>query len=166
LSALLSDFLNFARPAPVQLESIDVAALLDKLIALLSASGQFNDVSVEKAYRGPAWMKVDPQKMHQVLWNLLINAGEAVQPSGRVRVEIVEGKGEIIIEDSGPGIAEEDRDKLFEPFFTTKGKGTGLGLANVYANVEAHGGHIFVEPGNLGGARFTISLSRARSSAT
>ena len=166
LSSLLSDFLNFARPAPLQLESIDMAALLDELIALLSASGQFNDVAVEKAYRGPARMKVDPQKMYQVLWNLLINAGEAVQPSGRIRVEIVEEKSEIIIEDSGPGIAEEDRDKLFEPFFTTKGKGTGLGLANVYANVEAHGGHIFVEPGNLGGARFKICLSSAHSSET
>ncbi|MBW2475589.1 MAG: PAS domain S-box protein [Deltaproteobacteria bacterium] len=164
LSSLLSDFLNFARPAPLQLESIDMAVLLDELIALLGASGQFNDVTVEKAYRGPARMKVDQQKMYQVLWNLLINAGEAVQPSGRIRVEIVQGKSEIIIEDSGPGIAEEDRDKLFEPFFTTKGKGTGLGLANVYANVEAHGGHIFVEPGNLGGARFKICLSSARSS--
>jgi two-component system sensor histidine kinase PilS (NtrC family) len=166
LSALLSDFLNFARPAPLQLESVDLAALLDELVALLSASGQFNDVTVEKAYRGPARMQVDPQKMYQVLWNLLINAGEAVQPSGRIRVEIVEEKSEIIIEDSGPGIAEEDRDKLFEPFFTTKGKGTGLGLANVYANIEAHGGQIFVEPGNLGGARFTICLSSARSSGT
>lgn len=158
LSALLSDFLNFARPAPLQLESVDLAALLDEMIALLSASGQFNNVTVDKAYRGLVTMTVDPQKMHQVLWNLLINAGEAVQPAGEVRVEIAEGKGEIIIEDSGPGIAEEDRDKLFEPFFTTKGKGTGLGLANVYANIEAHGGHIFVEQGKLGGARFTISL--------
>ena len=117
-----------------------------------------DDVTVDKVYRGPAPMNVDPQKMYQVLWNLLINAGEAAQPSGRIRVEIVARKGQIIIEDSGPGIAEEDRDKLFEPFFTTKGKGTGLGLANVYANVEAHGGHIFVEPSNLGGARFTIGL--------
>jgi two-component system sensor histidine kinase PilS (NtrC family) len=159
LSALLSDFLNFARPAPLQLEPVNLAALLDELIALLSASGQFNDVTVDKAYSGPAPMHVDPQKMYQVLWNLLINAGEAVQSSGEIRVEIVQDKGEIIIEDSGPGIAEEDRDKLFEPFFTTKGKGTGLGLANVYANVEAHGGHIFVEPSSLGGARFTICLS-------
>ena len=158
LSALLSDFLNFARPAPLQLESVDLAALLDEMIALLSASGQFNNVTVDKAYHGPVTMTADPQKMYQVLWNLLINAGEAVQPAGEIRVEIAEEKGEIIIEDSGPGIAEEDRDKLFEPFFTTKGKGTGLGLANVYANIEAHGGHIFVEQGKLGGARFTISL--------
>ena len=158
LSALLSDFLNFARPAPLQLEAVDLAALLDEMIALLSASSQFNNVKVDQAYRGPLTMTVDRQKMHQVLWNLLINAGEAVQPSGEVRVEIVEEKGEIIIEDSGPGIAEEDRDKLFEPFFTTKGKGTGLGLANVYANIEAHGGHIFVDQGKLGGARFTIAL--------
>ena len=160
LSALLSDFLNFARPAPLQLESVDLVAMLDEMIALLSASGQFNNVTVDKAYHGPVKMTADPQKMYQVLWNLLINAGEAVQPAGEIRVEIVEEKGEIIIEDSGPGIAEEDRDKLFEPFFTTKGKGTGLGLANVYANIEAHGGHIFAEQSKLGGARFTISLLR------
>ena len=160
LSALLSDFLNFARPAPLQLESVDLVAMLDEMIALLSASGQFNNVTVDKAYHGPVTMTADPQKMYQVLWNLLINAGEAVQPAGEIRVEIVEEKGEIIIEDSGPGIAEEDRDKLFEPFFTTKGKGTGLGLANVYANIEAHGGHIFAEQSKLGGARFTISLLR------
>ena len=161
LSALLSDFLNFARPAPLQLESVDLVAMLDEMIALLSASGQFNNVTVDKAYHGPVTMTADPQKMYQVLWNLLINAGEAVQPAGEIRVEIIEEKGEIIIEDSGPGIAEEDRDKLFEPFFTTKGKGTGLGLANVYANIEAHGGHIFAEQSKLGGARFTISLLRA-----
>ena len=161
LSALLSDFLNFARPAPLQLESVDLVAMLDEMIALLSASGQFNNVTVDKAYHGPVTMTADPQKMYQVLWNLLINAGEAVQPAGEIRVEIIEDKGEIIIEDSGPGIAEEDRDKLFEPFFTTKGKGTGLGLANVYANIEAHGGHIFAEQSKLGGARFTISLLRA-----
>ena len=63
-----------------------------------------------------------------------------------------------MIEDTGAGIAEEDRDKLFEPFYTTKDKGTGLGLANAYANIEAHKGGIYVEPGSLGGARFTIEL--------
>ncbi len=158
LSLLLSDFLTFARPARLQIELIDIALLLDELIALLSVSGQFPEVMIEKAYRGPILMNVDPQKMHQVLWDLLINAGEAASPEGKVRIEINEGQGEIVIEDTGAGIAKEDQDKLFEPFYTTKDKGTGLGLANVYANIEAHKGRIYVEPGSLGGARFIIEL--------
>lgn len=158
LSLLLSDFLNFAKPAPLQAEWVDMANLFDELIALLSASGQFPGVVIEKAYRGPIRMKVDPQKMRQILWDLLINAGEAARPAGRMRVEVDGGQGEIVIEDSGCGIADRDRDRLFEPFYTTKDKGTGLGLANVYANVEAHKGRIYVAPGSLGGARFIIEL--------
>lgn len=158
LSLLLSDFLNFARPSPLQIELIDVASMLDELIALLNASGQVQDVVIEKAYHGPVQMNVDPQKIYQILWDILINALEAVSPKGIIRVEISGAEGEIIIEDSGPGIAEGDRYKLFEPFYTTKDSGTGLGLANAYANTEAHNGRIYVEPSNLGGARFIIEL--------
>jgi two-component system sensor histidine kinase PilS (NtrC family) len=92
------------------------------------------------------------------LWDLLINAGEAARPEGKIRVQVDKARREIIIEDTGSGIAEEDRSKLFEPFFTTKDRGTGLGLANVYANIEAHRGRIYVESGSLGGARFVIEL--------
>ena len=158
LSVLLSDFLNFARPSALQLELIDIASLVDELIALVNASGQFQDVVIEKNYSGPISMNIDPQKMYQVLWDLLINAGEAARPEGKVRIDINAAQGEIVIEDTGAGIADEDRDRLFEPFYTTKDKGTGLGLANVYANVEAHQGRIYVESGSLGGARFIIEL--------
>jgi two-component system sensor histidine kinase PilS (NtrC family) len=158
LSLLLSDFLNFARPSALQLELIDIASLVDELIALVNASGQFQDVIIEKNYSGPISMNIDPQKMYQVLWDLLINAGEAARPEGKVRIDINAAQGEIVIEDTGAGIADEDRDRLFEPFYTTKDKGTGLGLANVYANVEAHQGRIYFEPGSLGGARFIIEL--------
>ncbi len=158
LSLLLSDFLNFARPSVLQLEKIDMSALVDELIVLVNASGQFQGVTIEKKCQGPAQMIVDPQKMNQVLWDLMINAGDAAKPDGRIRIEINGAQGEIVIEDSGAGITDEDQDKLFEPFYTTKDKGTGLGLANVYANIEAHQGRIYVEPGDLGGARFIIEL--------
>src|SRR5210317_43684 len=158
LSVLLSDFLNFARPSALQLELIDIASLVDELIALVNASGQFQDVVIEKSYSGSILMNIDPQKMYQVLWDLIINAGEAARPEGKIRIDINAAQGEIVIEDTGAGIADEDRDRLFEPFYTTKDKGTGLGLANVYANVEAHKGRIYVEPGSLGGARFIIEL--------
>ena len=158
LNLLLSDFLNFARPSVLQLEKIDMSALVDELIVLVNASGQFQGVTIEKKCQGPAQMIVDPQKMNQVLWDLMINAGDAAKPDGRIRIEINGAQGEIVIEDSGAGITDEDQEKLFEPFYTTKDKGTGLGLANVYANIEAHQGRIYVEPGSLGGARFIIEL--------
>jgi two-component system sensor histidine kinase PilS (NtrC family) len=64
----------------------------------------------------------------------------------------------VYIEDSGTGVDEALRDRIFEPFFTTKERGTGLGLANAYANIEAHHGRLYVEAGVMGGARFIISL--------
>ena len=81
LSALLSDFLNFARPAPLQLESVDLAALLDEMIALKSASGQINNETLDKAYRRPVTMTVDPQKKHQDLTNLLIFEQQLYRPA-------------------------------------------------------------------------------------
>lgn len=158
LSHLLSDFLNFARPAPVQMEPVNFATLIDELIALSRGSGKFHDQEIITAYPRPVYMTVDLQKMHQILWDLLLNASDAAGPGGTIRISVEGALGEIVVEDSGPGVAAEDRARLFEPFFTTKDRGTGLGLANVYANVEAHGGTIRIETGSLGGARFTIEL--------
>jgi len=103
-------------------------------------------------------MLVDRQKLRQALWDLLLNAVEAVPASGTIRVSVNPVSGEIMVEDSGAGIAPEARDRLFEPFFTTKDRGTGLGLANVYTNIQAHRGRIYVEPSSLGGACFIIAL--------
>ena len=103
-------------------------------------------------------MLVDRQKLRQAMWDLLINAVEAVSTNGLIRITINAESGEIIIEDSGSGIEPDTRDRIFEPFFTTKDRGTGLGLANVYTNIEAHRGRIYVEPSSLGGARFIVEL--------
>jgi two-component system sensor histidine kinase PilS (NtrC family) len=160
LNLLLGDFLNFARPAPLQPECVDVAALCDELLALLLAGGQAEAVRFDKHCAAATVMQVDRQKLRQAMWDLLLNAVEAVSASGVVRITIDAVSGEIIIEDSGAGIEPESRDRIFEPFFTTKDRGTGLGLANVYANIEAHRGRIYVEPSSLGGARFIIELPK------
>lgn len=158
LNLLLSDFLNFARPAPLQPECVDVAALCDELLVLLQAGGQAEAVRFDRHYSRPTSMLVDRQKLRQAMWDLLINAVEAVSTNGLIRITINAESGEIIIEDSGSGIEPDTRDRIFEPFFTTKDRGTGLGLANVYANIEAHRGRIYVEPSSLGGARFIVEL--------
>jgi signal transduction histidine kinase len=102
------------------------------------------------------------QRIVQVLLNLLLNAADAA-PRGHVTIRAAragEGKVRVEVEDDGPGIAPDVRDKLFEPFVTTKavGQGTGLGLAVCRGLVEAAGGTIAFEPAGERGARFVIEL--------
>ena len=161
LNLLLSDFLNFARPAPLQLATVDLAIILNELIELLRAGGQLGGVMLIQHYPEQVLVEIDRQKMRQALWDLLLNAVEAAKPSGTVRISVNLLDGEIVIEDSGPGLDDKVRERIFEPFFTTKEKGTGLGLANVYANITAHGGRVAAEASCLGGARFVIDLPEA-----
>ena len=107
LNLLLSDFLNFARPSPLQAESVDVAALFDELIDLLRAGGQAEGVCFERLYAAPVTMLVDRQKLRQALWDLLLNAVDATAATGTVRISVDAVSGEIMIEDSGAGIAPE-----------------------------------------------------------
>jgi two-component system sensor histidine kinase PilS (NtrC family) len=158
LNLLLSDFLSFARPSPVQPEPFDLAALLDELVELMRCDSQVQHVRIEKNYAGPLPVCADRQKLRQALWDLLLNAVQAVPADGVVRIGCPPETCEVYIEDSGPGIDEAMSERIFEPFFTTKERGTGLGLANAYANIEAHQGRLYVEAGALGGARFIIQL--------
>ncbi len=108
-----------------------------------------------------------PAKINQVVMNLLANGIDASPPGGVVRVRTRRASDdpadavEIVVEDAGPGIDPEARERIFDPFFTTKpiGEGTGLGLSISYGIVRDHGGTIVVDavPGS-GGARFTIRL--------
>jgi signal transduction histidine kinase len=105
----------------------------------------------------------DPGRLEQVFLNLLHNAGRAAGEQGTVWVrarrtaEAGAGRVEIVVEDDGPGIPEEVREKIFDPFFTTT-NGTGLGLSISYGIVRAHGGTIEVGDRPGGGARFTLRL--------
>ena len=158
LNLLLSDFLGFARPTPIKLDCVNLAVLLDELIELLVSSGQFLGLKIEKDYPSIVTMRLDRQKIRQTLWDLMLNAADAATSQGRIRINLDAEQGVIAIEDSGSGVAEDVRANIFEPFFTTKDHGTGLGLANVYANIDAHRGRVYVTTGQLGGARFVIEL--------
>lgn len=112
----------------------------------------------------------DAGQISQVFLNLVLNANQAMVGTGSLRIQarnLFVDDGEVpnleagpyvrvTVADSGPGIPAAIRDRIFEPYFTTKSAGSGLGLASAYRIVKAHGGNIFAEDGDTGGACFTL----------
>jgi signal transduction histidine kinase len=105
--------------------------------------------------------RLDPPQFEQVLYNLLLNAAQAMKHQGSITVltEVGDGLVEIIVHDTGPGLPPGVDEKLFKPFYTTRTEGTGLGLAIVKKIVTAHGGSIEASNRPEGGAEFRIRLA-------
>lgn len=166
LGALVARFLDFARPVPLDRRPQEVAPLVDR--ALKAVHDQYPEarVTVEREY-APTVPKLllDEALCEQVFINLGLNAYEAMDSGvGSLHVTIAPGTSdgrsgvEIKVEDSGPGIPAEIRERIFDPFMTTKRTGAGLGLSIVSKIVDDHGGTIRVtsEPGK--GACFRVFL--------
>jgi signal transduction histidine kinase len=105
----------------------------------------------------------DPELLKIAFQNLFINAAQAMDRRGVVRVDIsdIEGGQRVVISDTGPGIPSDLRAKLFRPFFTTKARGTGLGLSITKRLIELHGGTIAIDCPPAGGTVVTIELPAA-----
>jgi two-component system sensor histidine kinase HydH len=103
---------------------------------------------------------VDPQQFRQALWNLCLNAFEAMPGGGELRVgaEVTDGTLVVRVTDTGEGVAPEDAAHIFEPFYSTKTSGTGLGLAMVQRIAQDHGGRVDVHSEPAGGSTFSITV--------
>jgi signal transduction histidine kinase len=160
LTALLNDFLTFARPSELHGQERDVAAIVRQVIELerVAAFAQRKELRLVAA---PVTVvaRVDASKIHQILLNLVRNAVEAVSPGGHVAVELLGDEGAFIIrvQDDGPGIPDEVRPRIYEPFFSTKEGGTGLGMSIVHSLVVLHGGTISIETSPRG-TRFDVRI--------
>ena len=160
LKELSDSFARFARLPDPTPESLDAAALLDGLVALYAASP---DVTVRRTWHDPPTVWADATQLRTALSNLVKNGVEAMEGRGTLTlgIESLPAGVVISIEDDGPGIPPEIRDRLFTPYFTTKGsRGTGLGLALVHRIVMEHGGGVAVDDSPGGGARFRVTLPR------
>ncbi|WNG37639.1 response regulator [Archangium minus] len=166
LDHILEDFLQFARPREFRPEPVELKTLLRRVVDLLGGQADARRVRLELEGEGllsvpPVWG--EEERLRQVIINLAINALEATPAGGLVRVSAGR-EGDmawITVDDTGPGVPLEVRDRLFEPFFTTKAQGSGLGLSIVHSIVTQHGGTLEVDSSPEGGARFFLRLPLA-----
>jgi two-component system NtrC family sensor kinase len=169
---IVQDLLSFARQRPVQKEAVQVGAILRQTIKLRSYDFTSHGVQVREDFEKdlPATIG-DSQQLQQVFLNIINNAYDAIQESGRrgvitLRTKRMGDSIEITISDNGTGISDSAR--IFDPFFTTKpaGKGTGLGLSICYGIVRAHGGEIQCWNNEGGdGSTFLVRLPAATEAA-
>jgi nitrogen fixation/metabolism regulation signal transduction histidine kinase len=152
LSGMVTAFLNFARPQPLQLEEVPLADLL------ADCATEFKVIVDADA---SLTIRADERMLRTALLNLMRNGAEA-NPDGSVHVSAARDDGTVVIEvrDTGPGISPADLQKIFIPFFTTKAKGHGIGLALTHRIITQHGGTLTATNGPDGGAVFTIRLGK------
>jgi len=163
LNGLLTSFLHFARPRPPEKEAVSVAFLIADLLVLMRADKRFREVELINNCPEHAILSIDSQQIQQALWDLAVNSIEVMDGKGVLKFTVIENNASsIIVEDSGPGIVDNLRQRIFEPFFSTKEKGTGLGLASVHSVVEAHGGAISVGRSSVGGAKFSLEFPQVK----
>jgi len=179
-AALIDQILDFSRSAMMETESESLLTVVEEGLALLRRIIPENIRLVTEMTSCPCIVEADSTRLHQALVNLVLNAKDAMPDGGELRIKVEQvaiEPGEehhvagspagrwatLIVSDTGTGMTEEVQAHLFEPFFTTKeqGKGTGLGLAQVYGIVMQHGGHIDVETAVGEGTTFTILLPLA-----
>lgn len=160
LNQIIKNFLEYARPAPLAPEDVDVAAALDELLVLLEHGDRPGPLKVGREFPASLVWRVDPQQFRQALWNLCLNAVEAMPEGGELRVgaRVYRGWLELWVSDTGEGITAAELSHVFEPFFSTKAGGSGLGLALVHRIVQEHGGAIDVRTTPGLGTTFTLTL--------
>ncbi|HSE05360.1 MAG TPA: ATP-binding protein [Methylomirabilota bacterium] len=163
LNQIVGDFLEYARPAPMVPIEINMAEILDEVLLLIEHRALPANLKVSREYGETLPARVDPQRLRQAVWNLCLNAVQAMPDGGELRVgaHALRERGsrlQISITDTGQGIAETDLPHIFEPFFSTKPEGSGIGLALVYRVVEEHGGSIEVRSRVGEGTTFFLVL--------
>jgi signal transduction histidine kinase len=173
-NAIVLEVLEFVRPIRLQVERVSLGEAITDAVSLSEGHGPRGQVEIDVSLPAdlPA-IQGDPHQLRQIFTNLLINAYEALNGHGTVRIatttlpeddlpggsENVSGPTVLVeVVDDGPGMAPEVVDKIFSPFFTTKPQGSGLGLAIVRKIVDAHDGRIDVDSRPGQGTTFRVTL--------
>ena len=159
---ILNQVMNYGRLAEGVVEKLDASVELDAVIKEVLPEPAGFKIKVSRSYaKGLPPVMMQRAHLREALANLLTNARDALGERGEIKVQTRSTSNdsvEIVVEDNGPGIPDDQLSRIFEAYFTTKAKGTGLGLAIARNNVELYGGQVSVDS-DLGiGSRFTLFL--------
>ncbi len=148
LDSLIRNFLTYGRPLKLNFKPVDLREMINSILALTAeqAAQQSIEMFLDKE-TAISSVEADAEQLKSCFSNLIMNAQQAMQNGGKLSINFKrkEDSVEVMIEDTGSGIAPENIEKIFQPYFSTKETGTGLGLALVKRIIEGHGGSITVE---------------------
>lgn len=164
-SDIIRGLLSFARksnPAFKTINDVDVNGIIQRVIKLLKTETVKRAIVVLTDLGDVPPVRIDIRQLEQVVFNIVLNAVQAIKNNGEVRIRTFYENNtvKIVVKDDGPGIAEDIKPRIFDPFFTTKpvGMGTGLGLAICSGIISEYGGSIHAESAEEKGAAFIITL--------
>jgi len=164
LNRAVSQLLEFARPMHINKKDIPIIELVSQSIEMIANQAEKHNISIDSANlpQDECIAVVDPDKVRQVLLNIFLNAIEAMDEGGAIKISYRDdhdnSRAAIGISDTGCGIDQKDIPHVFDPYFTTKQTGTGLGLAIAHKIIEAHGGELNVESEKGKGTTVSIIL--------
>jgi PAS domain S-box-containing protein len=158
--AMLTDFLQFARPAELNRETCSLDELVKESADVLAVEIESRGTRIDIHDDNLPPVEIDRTLMRQALTNLIKNGLQAVGEGGEIRVQAkrIDDRAELWIQDNGCGISQDDQKKIFEPFFTTKREGTGLGLAITQKTILSHHGSLTVKSDPGEGTLVIVSL--------
>jgi signal transduction histidine kinase len=159
VTAQLNEFINYSRPREVRRAAVNLNAVATEVARALNYDIDEKKIQLEVLVESVI-IEADEQLLRQALFNLVLNAVQAVPAKGVIRIRASRRNNEeafIEISDNGPGVSPDQRDEIFKPYFTTHAEGTGLGLAVVQQIVLAHGWEIECLANQPAGALFRIS---------
>jgi two-component system nitrogen regulation sensor histidine kinase NtrY len=159
---LAEEFGNFARLPQMKFTRGDINQLLEKLISVYSSIYSNIHFNVNQDADIPILVRMDVEQMKRIFVNIIDNAIESMGEKGTLEILSTYNKDSqfirIEIADDGPGISDEDKEKIFTPYFSNKSSGTGLGLAIAHNIIDEHNGVISIEDNIPRGARFILEI--------
>jgi len=169
LNELLKTFFSFAKPQKLNLVPCHIKEIINEIVPFLFKEIADNGIRFVETYHPQLpKIQVDKNQMHQVFLNLFLNAIQAMDNGGELKIDVSPLRStsldgfknfiKIVISDTGRGIPPHFIQKIFDPFFTTKSKGVGLGLSIAYQIIKKHGGTIAVKSEWEKGTSFVINL--------
>jgi signal transduction histidine kinase len=161
LNKVITDFLNYAKPALPNLIDTNINQLISETVLFLSPQAVKKGVSLKtELEKNLPRIKADPSQLKQAFINLILNSLESIEDKGEITISVYQDKNrlKLAFKDNGKGMSEETKNKILTPFFSTKEGGTGLGLGIVERIIQNHKGEIKVESTLGKGTIFTLSF--------